>query len=53
MSAHLDELVHSGRIAVVHADGNGVGDLFRGFLTHVWHADAEPGSAGPTCQTNP
>jgi len=33
--AHLDELRHSGWVAVVHADGNGVGGLFRGFLKHV------------------
>jgi hypothetical protein len=33
--AYLDELRHSGWIAVVHADGNGVGALFRGFVEHV------------------
>jgi hypothetical protein len=36
---HLDELRHSGWIAVVHADGNGVGGLFRGFLDHVAHVE--------------
>lgn len=33
--AHLDELRHSGWVAVVHADGNGIGGLFRDFLAHV------------------
>ncbi|WP_405107988.1 hypothetical protein OG559_25395 [Micromonospora sp. NBC_01405] len=33
--AHLDELRHSGWVAVVHADGNGVGGLFRGFIDHI------------------
>lgn len=32
---HLDTLRHSGWMAVVHADGNGVGGLFRNFLAHV------------------
>ncbi|MFC8849721.1 MULTISPECIES: hypothetical protein [unclassified Micromonospora] len=32
---HLDELRHSGWVAVVHADGNGVGGLFHGFIEHV------------------
>lgn len=32
---HLDELRHSGWVAVVHADGNGVGGLFRKFIEHV------------------
>ncbi|MBF9129150.1 hypothetical protein I0C86_09185 [Plantactinospora sp. S1510] len=32
---HLDVLRHSGWVAVVHADGNGVGQLFRRFVEHV------------------
>jgi len=32
---HLDVLRHSGWVAVVHADGNGVGGLFREFVDHV------------------
>ncbi|KXK58952.1 hypothetical protein AWW66_26910 [Micromonospora rosaria] len=32
---HLDELRHGGWVAVVHADGNGVGGLFRTFAAHV------------------
>lgn len=33
--AHLDVLRHSGWVAIVHADGNGVGALFRQFVRHV------------------
>ncbi|MFY1637870.1 Cas10/Cmr2 second palm domain-containing protein [Solwaraspora sp. WMMB335] len=33
--ANTDDLRQSGWAAVVHADGNGVGDLFRGFIDHV------------------
>ncbi|MFY1650698.1 Cas10/Cmr2 second palm domain-containing protein [Solwaraspora sp. WMMB762] len=33
--ANTDVLRQSGWAAVVHADGNGVGGLFRGFLDHV------------------
>lgn len=36
---HLDVLRHSGWVAVVHADGNGVGGLFHDFVTHVGHAE--------------
>ncbi|WP_434740704.1 Cas10/Cmr2 second palm domain-containing protein [Micromonospora sp. SH-82] len=32
---HLDELRHDGWTAVVHADGNGVGELFLKFAAHV------------------
>ncbi|MFF0097746.1 hypothetical protein ACFYO8_00300 [Micromonospora sp. NPDC005257] len=39
--AHLDVLRHSGWVAVIHADGNGVGGLFRGFVQNV--AEAEYG----------
>ncbi|MET7426945.1 hypothetical protein [Dactylosporangium sp. NPDC005555] len=46
--SHLDELVHGGWVAVVHADGNGVGGLFRDFLRHVWHAERPGGAAGDT-----
>lgn len=33
--AHLDVLRHSGWVAVVHADGNGVGRIFHRFNEHV------------------
>lgn len=36
---HLDVLQHSGWIAVVHADGNGVGGLFRDFVQNVAAAE--------------
>src|SRR5690606_27724730 len=39
---HVEELHHSGWIAVVHADGNGVGGLFRRFLDHIAKADDAP-----------
>lgn len=41
--AHLDVLRHSGWVAVIHADGNGVGGLFRDFVAHV--AEAERASS--------
>ncbi len=39
MPAHLDDLRHDGWVAVVHADGNGIGGLFRGFVEHVKRAE--------------
>lgn len=44
---HLSELAHSGWTAVLHADGNGVGGLFRGFVDNVARAEGIEGrSAG-------
>lgn len=40
--AHLDELRHSGWIAIIHADGNGVGALFRDFASHVARVHGDP-----------
>lgn len=47
LPAHLEELQHSGWIAVVHADGNGVGGLFRRFLEHIAKADDVPEAEVP------
>ena len=40
---NLDDLRHDGWIAVIHADGNGVGQVFLRFPEHVLRADGTPG----------
>jgi hypothetical protein len=41
--ADLDDLRHDGWIAVIHADGNGVGQVFLRFPEWVLRADGTPG----------
>ena len=39
--ANLDELRHDGWIAVIHADGNGVGQVFTDFPRRAWQVTQE------------
>jgi hypothetical protein len=42
---NLDELRHDGWIAVIHADGNGVGQVFTDFARRAWHVTQGTGGA--------
>jgi hypothetical protein len=45
LPANLDELRHDGWIAVIHADGNGVGHVFTDFPRRAWQVAQEAGDA--------